>query len=182
MKNEFATSEIDVLTAIRERRSIRKYTAEPISELHLNTILEAGLSAPTARNKRPFHFLVVQDPESLTEIAQGKIHARMVAHAPCAIVVLGDSQVEDRLEYLYADCFAATQNILLAIHGLNLGGVWCGVGKDSPWYDLLKEKLQLPEHIEPTAVVALGHPAEEKPRPEIWEPEKIHFETWTANN
>lgn len=175
---DFATSNIDVLTAISERRSIRKFTSEPISEQHLNTILEAGLSAPTAKNKRPFHFLVVQDQASRETIAKGKGHASMVADAPCAIVILGDKEVENRPEFLGADCFAATQNILLAIHGLNLGGVWCGVGVDSPWYHLLKEHLQLPEHIDPLAVVALGHPAEEKTRPQIWEREKIHMEKW----
>ncbi|NMB01052.1 MAG: nitroreductase family protein [Firmicutes bacterium] len=178
VKNDFATSTIDVLTAIRERRSIRRFTSEPVSELHVNTILEAGLSAPTAKNKRPFHFLVVKDQERLTKIAKGKTHAWMVDKAPCALVILGDKGVEDRPEYLYADCFAATQNILLAIHGLNLGGVWCGVGAGSSWYHLLKEELELPEHIEPMAVVALGHPAEEKDRPQIWEQEKIHWEKW----
>lgn len=179
VEKEFATSDLDVLTAIRERRSIRRYTTEPVSELQINTILEAGLSAPTAKNKRPVHFLVVQDQDRLTKIAKGKPHAWMVDKAPCALIVLGDTEVEDRPEFLYADCFAATQNILLAIHGLNLGGVWCGVGADSPWYQLLKEVLELPEHIQPMAVVAVGHPAEERTRPQIWERDKIHWEKWS---
>lgn len=175
---KFAESSVDVLTAIRERRSIRKFTEEPLSPEQLNTILHAGLCAPTARNKRPFHFLVVQDRERLTKLAQGKIHSRMLASSACGIVICGDWEVEERPEFLYADCFAATQNILLAIHGLGLGGVWLGVGKESEWRQLLKEELELPESIEPTAVVAVGYPAEEKKRPHTWEEEKIHFEKW----
>ena len=146
----FATTTVDVLTAIRERRSIRRYTAEPVSPEQINTILQAGLCAPTARNLRPFHFVVIRDREKLEKLAKGKIHARMLAGAACGLAICGDKQVEERMEHLYADCFAATQNILLAIHGLGLGGVWLGVTKDSEWYKLLRETLELPDHIEPT--------------------------------
>lgn len=175
----FCPSNVDVLTAIRERRSIRQYTGEPITQEQLNTILYAGLCAPTARNRRPFHFVVLQDRAGLEKLAQGKPHARMLASAACGIVICGDSTVEDQPEHLYADCFAATQNILLAIHGLGLGGVWLGVTKDSEWYQLIREALELPAHIEPTAVVSLGYPAEQRPTPQTWEESKIHYEKWS---
>jgi nitroreductase len=176
----FATSSVDVLSAIRERRSIRRYTGEPVTEEQLNTILHAGLCAPTARNRRPFHFIVIQDRQLLEKLAQGKIHARMLAGAACGIAICGDKTVEERMEHLYADCFAATQNILLAVHGLGLGGVWLGVTKDSDWYQLIKECLELPAHIEPAAVVSIGHPAEQRPTPHTWEPGKIHYDKWTT--
>lgn len=171
---DFAVSEMDVVTAICTRRSIRQYTAEVVSDLQINTILHAGLSAPTARNRRPFHFFVIRDRGTLAKLAATK--GEMLNQAPCAMVVCGDRDVEDRLEFRYADCFAATQNILLAIHGLGLGGVWVGVGADSDFAGLLKEVLSLPEEMEPTAVIALGHPAEEKPRPMTWDAGKIHWE------
>jgi nitroreductase len=175
---EFKPTSTDVLTAIRERRSIRKYTEEAISEEELNTILHAGLCAPTARNRRPFHFIVIKDRERLTTLAQGKIHARMLSSAACGLVICGDTALEERPEHFYADCFAATQNMLLAIHGLGLGGVWLGVTKDSEWYQLIRETLELPEQIEPAAVIAVGHPAEERPRPQTWEEDRIHYEKW----
>lgn len=176
-----ATSTVDVITAIRYRRSIRSYTGEPVSEVALNTILQAGLCAPTARNRRPFHFVMVKNRETLRALAAGKVHAHMLVGAYCAIVVCGDNVVEDRPEFLYADCFAATQNILLAIHGLDLGGVWLGVGTDSEWQQLINELLKLPPNIVPTAVVALGHPAEEKLLPATWETQKIHPEKWSSS-
>lgn len=173
-------SKIDVLTAIGHRRSIRRYTSEPINDAAVNTILQAGLSAPTAMNRRPFHFVVVKDKNALARLAAGKKYAWMLSKAPMAIAICGDNTVEDRPEHLYADCFAATQNMLLAIHGLGLGGVWLGVSQGSEWYELLQEMLNLPEQIIPTAVISLGHPNEEKPLPTIWEPEKIHYETWES--
>lgn len=176
----FAATNMDVLTAIRERRSIRRYTGEPVSEEQLNTILHAGLCAPTARNRRPFHFIVIREEERLTELAKGKLHARMLSSAACGIVVCGDKTVEDRMEHFYADCFAATQNILLAIHGLGLGGVWLGVTRNSEFDQVIKKTLELPASIEPTAVIALGHPAEERPSPQTWEESKIHYEKWTS--
>jgi len=125
------TSEVDVLTAIRYRRSIRRYTQDTVDEETLKAILQAGLCAPTAMNRRPFHFVLVQAKETLNKLAAGKKHAWMLAQAQAGIVVCGDGTVEQRPEHLYADCFAATQNMLLAIHGLHLGGVWLGVTQAS---------------------------------------------------
>lgn len=176
--NKTKRSDVDVLTAIRDRRSIRRYTSEPIDDDTLHAILKSGLCAPTAMNRRPFHFVVIKNPEMLAQLAAGKKYARMLAHARAGIVICGDNTVEDRPEHLFADCYAATQNMLLAIHGLHLGGVWLGVTVESEWYHLLQEKLKLPANIVPTAVIALGHPAEERPLPETWESEKIHYETW----
>lgn len=171
-------SNVDVLTAIRNRRSIRHYKPDAVDEATLTTILQAGLCAPTAMNRRPFHFVVVQDKQTLATLAAGKKHAWMLADAPAGIIICGDNAVEERPDSLYADCFAATQNMLLAIHGLHLGGVWLGVTANSEWYEVIKEVLQLPESIIPTAVISLGHPREQKPLPATWEPEKIHYETW----
>jgi|SRR5690554_1917686 len=173
------STNMDVLTAIRERRSIRRFTGDPVSDQQLNTILHAGLCAPTARNLRPFHFVLIQDGDLLHKLAQGKVHARMLSSAAAGIAICGDKTVEDRMEHLYADCYAATQNILLAIHGLGLGGVWLGVTRDSDWYKLIREALELPDHVEPTAVIALGHPAEKRPTPHTWEESKIHYDKWT---
>jgi len=82
----FATTTVDVLTAIRERRSIRRYTAEPVSPEQINTILQAGLCAPTARNLRPFHFVVIRDKRKTGEAGQGqdpRPYARGCSLRPC---------------------------------------------------------------------------------------------------
>ncbi len=172
------TCNVDVLTAIKARQSIRKFTSEPISEEMLNTILCAGMYAPTAKNKRPFHFVVIRDRPLLVELAQHNSNAAMLEFSPCAVVVCGDKNIEGMKEFMYADCAAATQNMLLAIHGLGLGGVWCGISANSDWQKLLIDKLALPLKIEPIAAIAFGWPDEGKQLYSRWEPEKIHYNQW----
>ena len=81
-------------------------------------------------------------------------------------------------EFLYADCAAATQNILLGIHGLGLGGVWCGVASNSDWRKRMVAELELPLKLEPIAVIAFGWPDEKKELLGRWEPEKIYYDKW----
>ena len=172
------TCNVDVLNAIKARQSIRKFTSEPISEEMLNTILRAGMYAPTAKNKRPFHFVIIRDRSLLVELAKHNPNAAMLEFSPCAIVICGDKNIEGMKEFMYAGCAAATQNMLLAIHGLGLGGVWCGIAANSDWQKLMIDKLALPLKLEPTAAIAFGWPDEEKKLYSRWEPEKIHYNQW----
>lgn len=172
------TSNMDVLSAIKTRQSIRKFTSEPISEEILNTILYAGLCAPTAKNKRPYHFVMIRNRQILLELAENNMNASMLNFAPCAVVICGDKNMEGTKEFLYSDCASATQNMLLAIHGLGLGGIWCGVVSNSDWQKLLIQKLSLPLKLEPVAVLALGYPDEAKELSQRWESEKIHYDKW----
>lgn len=102
----------------------------------------------------------------------------MLSHAACAIVVCGDKNFEGTKEFLYADCAAAAQNMLLCLHSLGLGGVWCGVAANSRWYKLLIDILKLPFKVVPFSVIALGHPNEKKTSNATWDERKIHFEVW----
>lgn len=169
---------MDVVTAIKTRQSIRQFTSLTIDEDVLNTILYAGLCAPTAKDKRPCHFIIIKNKEILSELSHRNQNAGMLAAAACAIVVCGDRNIEGMKELLYADCAAAAQNILLCIHGLNLGGVWCGVIANSDWQKLIIKRLDLPLKTDPIAVIAIGHPAMKKSLCERWEPEKIHYDIW----
>lgn len=175
---ETATSGIDVVTAIRNRQSIRKFTSEPIEDKMLNTILNAGLQAPTAKNKRPYHFVVIKDRDVLEKLASRNSNAGMLKDAPCGILICGDSNTEGTREFLYADCAAAAQNILLCCHGLGLGAVWCGVARNSDWQKLLIEEFCIPVKIEPVAVIPIGYPDECREITNRWDNRKIHTDTW----
>jgi len=168
-------SDIDVLTALSQRRSVRKYTGEPITETELNTILNAGFCAPSAYNNRPWDFIVVRNPASLQTIADANKYMKMLPSAGCAVVVCGNEEITDERDFLINDCSAAVQNMLLAAHGLNLGSLWCGIG-NSENFAFFKEFLNLPAHIHPAALVVLGHAAEESPAPERFEAEHVHQE------
>ncbi|MDO4275012.1 MAG: nitroreductase family protein [Eubacteriales bacterium] len=175
---ETAAGKTDVITAIKTRRSIRKFTSEPIDSKTLNTILNAGLSAPTAKNKKPCHFLVIKEKPSLLKLSQSNPNARMLADAHCAVIVCGDSNLEGMKEFLYADCFAASENILLCAHGLGVGAVWCGIAANSDWKKLIIQEFHLPLKVEPVSVIALGYPAEAPEQEERWDLGKIHFNNW----
>lgn len=172
------TCGMDVLTAIKTRQSIRKFYSKPVSQDMVNTVLCAGMCAPTAKNKRPYHFIVVRDRHMLSVLARHNSNAAMLESASGAIVVCGDKNREGLKEFLYADCAAATQNILLSIHGLGLGGVWCGVASNSEWRKLLIEQLTLPNKLEPISVIGFGWPDEGKGLNSRWDTAMVHYEKW----
>lgn len=190
---------MDVITAIRTRRSIRKYTGEPLDEQGLRAILDAGFCAPSASNRRPWHFMVVRDPAMLESIAGAHPYAKMMPAAGCCILVCGDQTIQGRIGLLVEDCSAAIQNMLLAAHGLGLGAVWCGlyIGEDTqpkPAGDQPKAAagiarelfhefanlLRLPPHILPVGMIAVGHADESKDGTDRFDESRVHYESWSA--
>lgn len=172
------SSGIDVLTAIKTRQSIRRFTSQPVGEDMVATMLCCGMYAPSAKNKRPVHFIVIRDRAVLMKLALLNPQASMLEHAAGAILVCGDKNLEGIKEFLYADCAAAVQNILLGIHGLGLGGVWCGVASNSDWRKLIIDFTGLPVKLEPFAVIAYGWPDEKKELCNRWDKNKIHYDKW----
>jgi len=169
---------MDVMEAILTRRSIRKYTGEPVSEQDLNTVLRAGSYAPSAHNHQPWRFVVVRNPERLKVIAESHRYAKMLPEAGCGIVVCGDKTVQNKVGFLVEDCSAAIQNMLLAAHGLGLGTVWCGLYPVPRLTRVMAEILSLPAAIIPVGLVALGHKAEDRQVGERFDPSKVHYEGW----
>ena len=117
---------MEALDLIFKRRSIRKFTDEPVSNAQIDLLLQAAMAAPTAMNLKPWHFVVVTEAEILRRINHTLIFGKM--KAPCAVSVCGDLRAGKRVEKFWIqDCSAATENLLLAATGLGLGAVWCGV-------------------------------------------------------
>lgn len=164
-----------VLDAIRTRRSIRKYTGEPIAQPVRQAILEAAFCAPSAMNRRPCHFVSITDRALMQQLSDLHPYAKMLPQADWAILVCGDESVSG--PFYMDDCAAATQNILLAAHSLGVGAVWCGVDHTERQQSF-GELLGLPEHIKAYSLVVLGMPAETRPAPDRVEPEKIHENCW----
>ena len=169
---------MNVMEAILTRRSIRKYTGEPVSEQDLHCILRAGCYAPSAHNYQPFRFIVVRYAEKLETIAAGHRYAKMLPGAGCCIVVCGDKTVQKKLGFLVEDCSAAMQNMLLAAHGLNLGAVWCGLYPVPKLTKLVTSVLQIPPEIVPVGLMALGHKVEDRQVGESFDPSKVHYNGW----
>ena len=164
------------IAPILARRSIRKYTGEPVSQKHVRAILEAGMAAPSGKNLKPWHFVVVTDRAKLDRLAEKGTYWKMLAEAPLAIIVCGDPSISER--YYDQDSVAATENVLLAVSMLGLGGVWLGCHPNPERMDPVREILGIPPSIVPISIISIGHPAEEKEPRTQYEEGRVHKDRW----
>lgn len=169
---------MDIINFLCSRRSIRKYTKKSIPEDEVLKVLKAAMYAPSARNQRPWHFIVVHNRETLSKITEIHPYANMLNNAQLAVIVCADLNLEQSEGYWVQDCAAATQNILLAIHGLGMGGVWLGVHPRAERSNGIRKIFNLPEHIMPFSMVSVGFPDEEKQMPDRFDIKRIHLEKW----
>ena len=163
---------------IHARRSIRRYTGEPVGEEAVRELLEAAMAAPSAGNQQPWHFIVIRDRALLNAVPGFHPHARMAEQAPLAILVCGDPTLEKHVDMWVQDCAAATENLLLAAAALGFGAVWCGVHPRQERVEGFRRLLGIPDHVIPFAFVPVGHPAEEKPPVQRYNPERVRSERW----
>ncbi|GAI64259.1 unnamed protein product [marine sediment metagenome] len=168
---------MDAMEAILTRRSIRKYTKQPVSDEVLKELVEAAMCAPSAGNQQPWCFVVIKDRKILNEIPKYHPYAQMLKEAPVAVFVCcdWDSQLEG---YGVQDCSAATQNMLLAAHAKGLGAVWLGIYPAEPRVTLTKKLLNLPERIIPISLISIGYPAEQRPRQDRYRADRVHYNQW----
>jgi nitroreductase len=154
-----------VLDLIFSRRSIRRYTSQEVEQEKLTWLLEAAMAAPTACNSQPWEFIVVTEPETLSELRARLQFARY--NAPAAIVVCGNPSIGHNSaakHYWEQDCCAATENLLIAAAGMGLGTVWIGVHPLPGPIKTVSEILCIPPQVMPLCLVFVGYPAEQ-PRP-----------------
>jgi len=166
------------LDTIHARRSIRKFTAEPVTDAQVETLLRAAMAAPSAGNQQPWRFIVVRDAAKRQAIADRHPHAKMAAEAPVVILVCGDPSQGRYPAFWPQDCGAAVQNLLLAVQALGLGAVWCGVHPNEERVTEMRELFDLPNEAIPFAVIPLGVPGEQKPPAERYNASFVHHENW----
>ncbi len=169
---------MEIMEAILTRRSIRRYTGEPVGEEQLRTVIRAGCHAPSAHNGQPWHFVVIREPDLLRQVAEVHPYAKMAPQAGTCVVVCGDTARQNTVGFLVEDCSACIENMLLAARGLGLGTVWCGVHPVPKLVDAMRTFLSLPEGIVPVGMVVIGHGAEERTVPDRYDETKIHWGTW----
>jgi len=170
---------MELYEGLISRRSERYYTGEKIDEEIITKIIRAGMYAPSARNKRPWHFVIIDDRDVIRKIMEIHPSATMLSKASHAIAVCGDEKLENGPGYYKLDCSAATQNILLAAHSMGLGAVWLGIEPREARVKAVDSLLGLPEHIHTLSVVSIGIP-DNMPAmtTDRFEPEKIKRNKW----
>lgn len=169
---------MDVFEALLTRRSIRKFTADPVSDEDLRLVLKAGMCAPSAHNSQPWHFILVRDKALLASIAERHPYAKMAAEAPVVIVVCANPEEAKEPGFWQQDCTAALENMLIAARGLNLGTVWCGMHPIEDRVAPIREMLNVPAQINMLALVVLGHPAQPFAAADRFNEGKIHLDRW----
>jgi nitroreductase len=169
---------MDVIKAILTRRSIRRYTSEPVTEAEVEKLLAAAMAAPSAGNQQPWHFVVIRERDTLNAVPEFHPHAGMLREASVAILVCGDVTLQKHEGYWVQDCSAATQNLLLAAHALGLGAVWLGIHPRPEREEGIRKLLGLPTNVVPLALISVGRPAEEKEPAGRYDSERVHRERW----
>jgi nitroreductase len=163
-----------------ERHSVRRYTGEAVAPQDVKTILEAGMSAPSARNSQPWEFLVIQDRNKLVQCAAIRPYWKMLEEAPLAILVLADLKdySASSPDFFIQDCSAASQNILLAATALGYGGVWLGIHPLAEPQERLRALLGIPEEVIPVMLLPIGRPLEPPEVQRRTRPEKVHYDVY----
>ncbi|MCE5312969.1 MAG: nitroreductase family protein [Nitrospiraceae bacterium] len=169
---------MDAITAMLTRRSIRKYTAEPVPDEVLNDLLQCAMHAPSAGNQQPWHFVIIRDRKILDAVPGFHPHAAMLKNAPVAVLICADTALETHKGYWMVDCSAATQNFLLATHAKGLGAVWLGIYPREERMAEIKSLLDLPTNVMPLSLVALGYPAEAKLAADRFNSSRLHYDKW----
>ncbi len=167
---------------VRLRRSMRKFTDEPLTPEQVEHLLKAALMAPSSKGKHAWHFVVVDDKEMLAELSRTKtVGSDFLAGAPLAVVVVGDPQESD---VWVEDASVATTILLYEAEDLGLGACWIQLrnrfsSEGTPSADIVRSLLHIPETLEPVTMVAVGHKGmERKPFNEdrlLWE--RVHVGT-----
>ena len=169
---------MDAIAAIKTRRSVRAYTAEPVTDAKVGEILRCGMQAPSACNEQPWQFVVVRDKETLGKDSGINPYAAYAKNAPVAILVADDLSLEKCGGYWIEDTSACAENMLLAAHALGLGAVWTGIFPLPERVAAFRALLKMPETVTPMALLVMGYPAEHPAPKDRFLPERIHREKW----
>jgi len=166
---------------IFSRFSVRSYTNQKVEKDLILQILEAARMAPSAVNFQPWHFIVISEPENLNDFQE--VYPRAwFREAPVCIVVCADHSLSwkrrsDAKDFADVDIAIAVDHLILKATELGLGTCWvCNFD-----VALTRQKLQLPEDIEPLVLVPLGYTTAEAPEKKR-KPlnELVHWEKFTS--
>lgn len=154
-----------MIDLVRQRRSIRTYTSEPVDRQTIDLLVETLLRAPSSRNINPWQFVVVDDRALLARLASAKPHgSAFLKNAQLGIVVCADST---RSDVWVEDCSIASILVQMVAQSLRLGSCWIQIRQrqhtsDTTAEQFIQELLGLPSHITVESIISIGHPSQKR--------------------
>jgi nitroreductase len=143
---------VNVFDVFNNRKSIRSYKSDPVSDEVLFKVLDAARLAPSAGNVQPWHFIIVKDREKRAAIAKGCRYGKFLSKTPVVIVACGDKKASSH--WYSIDTAIALEHIVLAATDLALGSCWIGMFNEKE----VRRLINLPKDFEIIALLALGYP------------------------
>lgn len=173
---------MDILEAIKSRRSIRAFKSQNVPAEIVKNLIDAARWAPSAGNIQPWEFIIIRKPEIKRRLAEAALGQAFIEEAPVVIVVCANEDrssqgygVRGRTLYCIQDTAAAIQNIHLVAYSLGLGTCWVGAFREEE----ARVTLKVPYGMRPVAIIPVGYPDEE-PSPRSRRPinQIVHYETF----
>ncbi len=164
---------------IFNRRSVRRFKDQVVEPEKIDKILRAAMQAPSAANQQPWEFIVIENKERLQELSDVSPYAKPTASSGATFVLLADVNTFRVPTAWEQDMGAVSQNMLLEAVHLGLGGVWLGVQTAEVVVEKVRKMFDLPEHILPFALIAIGYP-EGKGNEFVdrYNEDRVHYEKW----
>lgn len=148
---------MNLFKLIKTRRSIRKFTEEPVADEFINKVIESGTWAPSGKNNQPWKFAIIKNRELKAQVAELTHYSKCVLSANVLIAVFLDNSASYHKIKDAQAIGSCLQNMLLTIHDEGLGAVWLGeILKNG---DKVRDLVNGSADLELMAVVALGYPA-----------------------
>ena len=149
---------METLQAIQTRKSVRDFLDKPIEEEKIELLMKAAMSAPSAMNRQPWEFVIVESESKKEAVRKampfGKYKSPIIV-IPCVKEI---SAVPLEHDLVYCDLGAASQNILLAAHDMGLGAVWCAVYPSKTLMKRIKKAADIPAGLTPFSALYIGYP------------------------
>lgn len=172
---------MELFEAIKERRSIRKYKDKKIEEDKILDLINAGITAPSASDRQPWHFVVIEDPDTIGKLSERAkkrfkeegMHEKypyivdtdkdtIFFEAPLLIILTAPRENKWR----HVDCGIAAENMMLAAYGLGLGSCYIGFACLLDEEEKTRKELEIPEDHEIVAPLVFGYPDQQIEKPE----------------
>ncbi len=164
---------MEFFDVIRQRKSIREYSGKQVEKDLLEKIIDAGRVATTARNEQPWEFIVTSENATLKRICDICPNGPFIKDASCLIAVFSKDT-----KYYLEDCSAATQNMLLAIEALGLGGCWVA-GDKKDYVEKIGRIFNVPKGYRLVSMISIGYPKKDKsPKAKRELKDVIHWGKW----